>query len=78
MVRNKCYFCFLLGYLTVWKRAVVYLFPFCFEVRDMGSESEKELFNQFTMYVFPELMLVFAYISFPFGFDARLLGPIVT
>ena len=27
----------------------------------MGSESEKVLFNQFTMYVFPELMLVFAY-----------------
>ena len=38
----------------------------------MGSESEKELFNQFTMYVFPELMLVFAYTSFPFGFNARL------
>ena len=44
----------------------------------MGSESEKMLFNQFTMYVFPELMLVFAYTSFPFGFDARLLGLIVT
>ena len=46
----------------------------------MGSETEKVLFNQFTMYmyVFPELMLVFAYTSFPFGFDARLLGLIVT
>ena len=44
----------------------------------MGSESEKVLFSQFTMYVFPELMLVFAYTSFPFGFDARLLGLIVT
>ena len=44
----------------------------------MGSESEKVLFDQFTMYVFPELMLVFAYTSFPFGFDARLLGLIVT
>ena len=42
----------------------------------MGSESE--LFNQFTMYVFPELMLVFEYTSFPLGFDARLLGPIVS
>ena len=44
----------------------------------MGSECEKVLFNQFTMCVFPELMLVFAYTSFPFGFDARLLGLIVT
>ena len=46
----------------------------------MGSESEKVLFNQFTMYMYviPELMLVFAYTSFPFGFDARLLGLIVT
>ena len=44
----------------------------------MGSESEKVLFNQFTMYVFPVLMLVFAYTSFPLGFDARLLGLIVT
>ena len=44
----------------------------------MGSESEKELFNQFTTYVFPELMLVFAYTSFPFGLAARLLSPIVT
>ena len=44
----------------------------------MGSESQKELFNQFTMYVFPELMLVFIYTSFPFGFDARLSGPVVT
>ena len=43
----------------------------------MGSESEKELFNQFTMYVFPELMLVFAYTSSPFGFDARLWDLIV-
>ena len=42
-------------------RTVVYLIPFCFKVRDVGSESEKELFNQFTMYVFPELMLAFAY-----------------
>ena len=51
-----------------------------FEGRDVGSESEKELFNHFTMYmyVFPELMLVFAYTSFPFGFDARLWGLIVT
>ena len=39
--------------------------------------SEKELFNQFTMYVFPEVMLVFAFTSFPFGFDAKLLGLIV-
>ena len=38
----------------------MYLIPFCFKVRDVGSESEKEPFNQFTMYVFPELMLVFA------------------
>ena len=38
----------------------------------MGSESEKDFFNQFTMYVFLELMLVFAYTSFPFCFDARL------
>ena len=30
------------------------------------------------MYVFPELTLVFAYTSFPFGFDARLWGLIVT
>ena len=44
----------------------------------MGSESEKVFFNQFTMYVFPELMLVFAHTSFPFGFDARLLGLIST
>ena len=44
----------------------------------MGSESQKVLFNQFTMYVFPELMLVFACSSVPFGFDARLLGLIVT
>ena len=44
----------------------------------MGSESEKELFNQFTMYVFPEMMLVFAYTSFPLGFDARLWSQIVT
>ena len=44
----------------------------------MGSESEKVLFNQFTMYVFPELMLGFACNSFLFGFDARLLGLIVT
>ena len=44
----------------------------------MGSESEKELFHQFTMYVFPELMLVFVYTSCPFGFDARLWGLIVT
>ena len=44
----------------------------------MGSESEKVLFNQFTMYVFPEVMLVLAYTSFPFSFDARLLGLIVT
>ena len=42
----------------------------------MGSESEKELCNQLTMYVFPELMQVFAYSSFPF--DARLWGLIVT
>ena len=39
--------------------------------------SEKELFNQLTKNVFPELMLVFAYTSFPFGFDARLWGLIV-
>ena len=38
----------------------------------MGSESEKEHLNKFTMYVFPELMLVFAYTFSPFGFDARL------
>ena len=38
----------------------------------MGSKSEKKHLNKFTMYVFPELMLVFAYTSFPFGFDARL------
>ena len=44
----------------------------------MGSESGKELFNQFTMYVFPKLMVVFAYTSFPFAFDARLWGLIVT
>ena len=31
----------------------------------MGSESEKELFNQFTMYAFLELMLVFVSTSFP-------------
>ena len=37
----------------------------------MGSESEKELFYHFTMYVFPELMLVFVYNYFPFGFDAN-------
>ena len=36
------------------------------------------VFNQFTMCVLPELMLVFAYNSFPFGFDARLWGLIVT
>ena len=35
--------------------------PFCFEGRDVGSEFEKELFSQFIMYVFPKLMLVFAY-----------------
>ena len=40
----------------------------------MGSESEKEHFNKFTMHVFPQLMLVFANTSFPFGFDARLWG----
>ena len=40
----------------------------------MGSESEKVLFNQFTMYVFPELMLVFAYTSFPFGFSCKAVG----
>ena len=57
---------------------VVYLIPFCFEGRGVGSESEKELFNQFTMYVFHELVLVFAYTSFPFGFDARLWGLIVS
>ena len=44
----------------------------------MGSESKKELFNQFTMYYFPEVMLVFAFTSFPFDFDVRLLGLIVT
>ena len=44
----------------------------------MGSESGTELFNHFTMYVFPELMLVFVYTSFPFGFHARLWGLIVT
>ena len=44
----------------------------------MGSESEKELFNQFSMYISPELMLIFAYTSFSFGFDARLWGLIVT
>ena len=38
----------------------------------MGSESEKELFNQFSMYISPKLMLIFAYTSFSFGFDARL------
>ena len=44
----------------------------------MGPESEKELFSQFTLYVFPELtLLVFAYTSFPFGFNARLWGLIV-
>ena len=44
---------------------VVDLFPLCFEGREVGSESEKELFNQLTMFVFPEMMLVFAYTSFP-------------
>ena len=44
----------------------------------MGSESEKELFNQLTMNVFPEIMLVFAYTSFPLAFDASLWGLIVT
>ena len=43
----------------------------------MGSESEKELFNQFSMYISPELMQDFAY-TFPFGFDARLWGLIET
>ena len=43
----------------------------------MGSESEKELFNQFTMYIFPELMLVFVSTSFAFGVGARLWGLIV-
>ena len=53
------------------------VYPFCFKGRGVGSESEKVLFNQFTMYIFLELMLVFAYTSFPVGFDARLLGLIV-
>ena len=42
----------------------------------MGSESEKELLNQFTVCVFPKLMLVFAYAALPFGFDVGLLGQI--
>ena len=47
--------------------------PFPFALKDgmWGSESEKELFNQFAMYVFPELMIDFAYTYFPLGFDGR-------
>ena len=30
--------------------------------------------DEFIMHVFPELMLIFANTSFPFGFDARLWG----
>ena len=41
------------------------------------SPRERERFNQFTMYVFPKLMLAFAYTSFPFGLDAGLWGLIV-
>ena len=44
----------------------------------MGSEPEKELFNQFTMYIFPELIFVFVSTSFAFDFGARLWGLIVT
>ena len=57
----------------VFHELVYTSFPFV-----LKSESERVLFNQFTMYGFPELMLVFAHTSFPFGFDARLLGLIVT
>ena len=42
------------------------------------SLRKSSVFNQFTMCVFLELMLVFAYTSFPFGFDARLRGVTVT
>ena len=46
----------------------------------MGSESEKELFNQFTMYVFPELMRVFAYTFYARNFGevegAYWFGPV--
>ena len=45
----------------------------------MASESEKELSLQSVYHVcILELMLVFAYTSFPFCFDARLWGLILT
>ena len=43
-----------------------------------GLSLRKKLLISLTMYVFPELMQVYAYTSFSFGFDARLLGLIVT
>ena len=45
----------------------------------MASDSEKELSLQPVYHVCVlELMLVFAYTSFPFCFDARLWDPILT
>ena len=52
--------------------------PFALKGGVWGLSLRKSSSNQFNIYVFPELKLVFTSTSFPFGFDARLLGLIVT